>query len=324
MNFSKINKILFNLIIICFVSIIFIKYIAESSTTVLAIEINNLKSQNIKNNENVSQDKENIDNNLSETTGNNVSKNDTQTQQKQDTNNTSSKNNSQSATNKNTSNVNTQSNTTSSSNNSNTNTNSSTKVKVDSTKFYYTKIPLEVKNRMMGKSYPSNLENVKITLDELRYVRVSYYDFNSVLHDDGELIVNVKVADDIIQIFYELYLLKYPFREISLIDKYGASDELSMQNNNTSSFNYRNTTDSNTLSKHALGLAIDINPLYNPYISNDTFYPANSSIYLDRTKDFSGKIDKNDDCYKIFTKYGWSWGGNWKYIKDYQHFEKKI
>lgn len=29
------------------------------------------------------------------------------------------------------------------------------------------------------------------------------------------------------------------------------------------------------------------------------------------------------ECVKIFAKYGWDWGGNWKTFKDLPHFEKK-
>lgn len=72
------------------------------------------------------------------------------------------------------------------------------------------------------------------------------------------------------------------------------------------------------------GTAIDINPLYNPYVSKNTVTPVSSKIYADRTTENSYKIDTNDELYKIFTKHGWSWGGNWKDKKDYQHFEKDI
>lgn len=72
------------------------------------------------------------------------------------------------------------------------------------------------------------------------------------------------------------------------------------------------------------GTAIDINPLYNPYVANGKVSPASSAVYANRSLDYKYKITKDDPLYKLFTKYGWSWGGNWSNKKDYQHFEKNI
>ena len=99
-----------------------------------------------------------------------------------------------------------------------------------------------------------------------------------------------------------------------------------MSDNNSSCFNYREITGGGKLSKHALGLAIDINPLYNPYVKElpDRLHyePKNSLPYIDRSKTFPYKIDTADLCYKLFKQYGYTWGGEWKTRKDYQHFEK--
>ena len=101
----------------------------------------------------------------------------------------------------------------------------------------------------------------------------------------------------------------------------------SCEANNTSCFNYRQVVGSSSLSKHALGLAIDINPLYNPYITYNgdgsaNVYPENAADYVDRSKEFPYKIDENDLCYKLFTEHGFTWGGHWNNVKDYQHFQK--
>ena len=99
-----------------------------------------------------------------------------------------------------------------------------------------------------------------------------------------------------------------------------------MRDNNTSCFCYRNVSGSKNLSKHARGLAIDINPLYNPYIryrkdGSQIIEPANAKPYADRSKPYRYKIEKGDLCYRLFIKYGFTWGGSWRTMKDYQHFE---
>ena len=125
-----------------------------------------------------------------------------------------------------------------------------------------------------------------------------------------------------------LYQASYPIERIRLIDEYGGDDTLSMEANNTSCFNYRVVDGTSSLSRHAYGLAVDINPLYNPYVTYPNgkrrVSPAASEIYADRSLDFPAKIDKNDLCYQLFTEHGFTWGGNWKTMKDYQHFQKAL
>ena len=141
-----------------------------------------------------------------------------------------------------------------------------------------------------------------------------------------ELICNEAIAQDLLEIFRELYKAKYKIERISLIDNYGADDTRSMEANNTSCFSFRFMTGSTTrISKHGMGLAIDINPLYNPYVKGNKIDPPSGARYAknrDKRKDIPMKIDRNDLCYKLFIKHGFKWGGAWKSSKDYQHFEK--
>jgi hypothetical protein len=132
-----------------------------------------------------------------------------------------------------------------------------------------------------------------------------------------------------VEIFYELYLNEYQIESIRLIEEYGGDDTLSMEHNNTSCFNYRAVEGTSSLSKHATGCAIDINPFYNPYIvfdktgnGSDYISPEGSEIYVDRSQNFPYKIDENDLCYKLFKEHGFTWGGDWNSCKDYQHFQK--
>ena len=107
---------------------------------------------------------------------------------------------------------------------------------------------------------------------------------------------------------------------------YDADDEAQMRDNNSSCFCYRAIAGGTKLSKHALGLAIDINSLYNPYYKDRAdgtrlIQPATAAQYCDRTKTFPYKIDHNDLCYRLFTQAGFEWGGDWTSCKDFQHFE---
>lgn len=189
--------------------------------------------------------------------------------------------------------------------------------------FYSSDISDVIKNRIWNISYK---ENDFISLNELKYIRILHFGFDEKTHI-GELIVHESIANDILEIMYELYQNQYPIEKMILIDEYNGDDETSMQDNNTSAFNYRTIANSNTLSKHGLGLAIDINPKYNPYVvpkSNGEIYisPKNGVEYADRSKDFPYKMDRDDLCVKLFLQHGFSWGGAWNTPKDYQHFEK--
>lgn len=175
-------------------------------------------------------------------------------------------------------------------------------------------------------SYPKDDSDAAIRYADLRYVHILYVDFDGN-EREGELIVNKKVVKDILEIFHALYGAEYPLTSVRLVDDYGesADDNLSMAANNTSAFNYRVVAGSKTLSMHSYGLAVDINPLLNPYVKSDgSFSPVNAADYVDRTREFPGKIDHDDLCYKLFAERGWSWGGDWKNSKDYQHFSKKV
>ncbi len=188
--------------------------------------------------------------------------------------------------------------------------------------FYYESLSDSIKKRITGLSYK---EDCTIPYEDLRYVRVLYTNFNGGT-STGEIICNQAIAQDLVEIFYELYQAEYQIESIRLIDEYNADDLLSMEDNNTSCFNYRTVEGTTKLSKHAQGLAIDINPFFNPYITyengREKVSPADSEAYADRSKPFAYKIDENDLCYKLFTEHGFAWGGHWNSCKDYQHFQK--
>lgn len=194
--------------------------------------------------------------------------------------------------------------------------------------FYYEPLTESVKERITGISYPES--GCTVPYEDLNYVGLKYIDFNGQ-EQTGELICNKAVAKDMVEIFHELYRNDYRLESVRLIDEYNGDDTASMAENNTSCFNYRVVDGTTSLSKHAYGLAIDVNPYYNPYVvfhrnadGSDYISPPGSEIYADRSQNFAYKIDENDLCYRLFTEHGFTWGGNWNSTKDYQHFQKVI
>lgn len=132
----------------------------------------------------------------------------------------------------------------------------------------------------------------------------------------GVLIVHKNVSETVRKIFREMADSGFVIEKIEPMSKYDWSDEKSMNANNTSAFNYRLVSGTRSISKHANGLAIDINPLWNPFVSGKHVSPK-GAVY---DKKRPGTIHKGSPVYKIFKKHGWKWGGEWIPYQDYQHF----
>ena len=179
-----------------------------------------------------------------------------------------------------------------------------------------------IKKRMIkGNSWR---ENCPVPLKNLRYVRVVYHNFNE---EDrlGELIVHKSIATDIVWIMEELYNIGYPIRQMRLVSDFNGDDWSSIEADNSSAFNCRKAINSKKWSKHAFGKAIDINPIENPYISRNGHISHKASLkYRQRVPSHRAVLLKSSKATKIFKRYGFSWGGEWKYTKDYQHFYKNI
>ncbi len=192
----------------------------------------------------------------------------------------------------------------------------------DST-FLATAIPDSVWTRMRGKTYH---QNAYIQRSDLRYLRLHYVDFEGE-ERVGEMVCNRAIAADLLDIFRQLYEARYPIERIQLPDDFDADDERQMRANNTSCFCFRVIKGSTKLSAHAQGLAVDLNPLYNPCVKtrrDGTLFiqPSTAAPYVDRSRRFAHKIDRQDLAYRLFIQHGFSWGGAWRSSKDYQHFEK--
>lgn len=187
--------------------------------------------------------------------------------------------------------------------------------------FYSEPITDDIFARIAGRSYK---EGCPVALEDLRYLHILHKNLEGESLE-GEMICNEVIAEKLLDIFEKLYDVGYPIERMVLVDEYDADDELSMADNNTSCFNFRPISGTTRISLHGYGLAVDINPLYNPCVTNRNgkmyIEPAAGAPYTDRTKEFNYKIDENDLCYKLFTGAGFEWGGSWSRVKDYQHFQ---
>lgn len=179
-------------------------------------------------------------------------------------------------------------------------------------------IPDEVWQRMQGKSYK---ENPYIGRNDLCHICALHWDYDEQMHV-GEMICNVRIADTVVSILRQLFDARYPIQRMLLPDVYDADDEAQMRDNNSSCFCYRAIAGSTKLSKHARGLAIDINPLYNPYVKGQSVRPEGGRPYANRSRAYPYKITRGDLLWRLFTERGFTWGGAWRSLKDWQHFEK--
>lgn len=157
---------------------------------------------------------------------------------------------------------------------------------------------------------------------DLRELRLPYRDFNGQART-GLLIVHKDVATEVAAIFQQLFQHGFRIARMEPVDTFDASDDRSMEANNTSAFNCRDVTGQpGKFSNHSWGRAIDINPLTNPYVKGDKVLPPQGRQFLDRTHAYPGAILADSFTVKLFGQHGWTWGGSWTDRQDYQHFEK--
>jgi hypothetical protein len=156
---------------------------------------------------------------------------------------------------------------------------------------------------------------------QLRAVRLSYWGFDGRAHV-GKLVVNRRVTRDVVTVFRHLHAARFPIRRMVPVAAYRGSDDASMAADNTSGFNCRAAVGSTTgaWSVHAYGLAIDVNPVENPYLLGGRVLPPAGRRYLDRTRRRRGMAVERGVLVTAFAEVGWKWGGRWTGSPDYQHF----
>jgi D-alanyl-D-alanine carboxypeptidase-like protein len=157
----------------------------------------------------------------------------------------------------------------------------------------------------------------------LRRVRLSYWGFDGRAHA-GTLIVQVTAVGDVVRVFRRLYAARFPVRRLRPIDAYRGNDERSLAADNTAGFNCRFVIGPGPRrwSAHAYGLAIDVNPVENPYLEGGRVHPRAGRAYLNRARVRRGMAVPGGLLVRTFAAVGWQWGGRWSGSPDYQHFSK--
>jgi hypothetical protein len=155
----------------------------------------------------------------------------------------------------------------------------------------------------------------------LRRVRLTYWGFDAQAHT-GTVVVNASAVRDIVVVFRRLYGARFPIRRMRSIDAYGGSDERSLAADNTAAFNCRYAVGPGPRrwSTHAYGLAIDVNPVENPYLEGRRVHPRAGRAYLKRSNVRPGMAVRGGVLVGAFAAVGWQWGGRWQGTPDYQHF----
>ncbi|HVL90201.1 MAG TPA: M15 family metallopeptidase [Actinomycetota bacterium] len=158
-----------------------------------------------------------------------------------------------------------------------------------------------------------------VPLHDLRVLRMDHWTFEGTVAR-GEMIVHEDQAEAVLGAFAEIFEARFPIANMVIANGYIGNDPARAQQNATSAFNCRPAVGSSTLSQHAYGLAVDINPVQNPRVTSAGVTPPDGKAYVDRTQDRPGMIKPGDAVVRAFEKIGWFWGGNYSKVKDYHHF----
>ncbi len=205
-----------------------------------------------------------------------------------------------------------------------------------STQGVFKKIPID--QALIADMKKKNIwnDNCPVSLDRLNLLSVSYYDFDNKVHHDGKIMVMDAASENTLKIFEALFEHNFPIAKIKLINDYDGNDEAAMADNNTSAFNCRKIVGQEQLSIHSYGLAIDINPVQNPYIlqfyddkkKGIEIYPLQGMLYLNRINLRAGMVENPvsghnyNNIVELFKTNGFKiWGGQWNTPIDWHHFQ---
>jgi D-alanyl-D-alanine carboxypeptidase len=188
-------------------------------------------------------------------------------------------------------------------------------------------IPDEIWSDMQGKSWHPNLGCP--TRERLALLTVTFLDFEG-RPALGQLIAAKEVTSELSRILSQIFENgAFRIQRMERVDKYNGNDNASMAANNTSAFNCRVVAGTTILSAHASGIAIDINPVPNPWVKGNNTQPLEGRPFdTERKRQAAnqqgqpGIILSGGAAVTAFKQNGWKWGGDWNNQKDYQHFSK--
>ena len=171
-----------------------------------------------------------------------------------------------------------------------------------------------------GRMGETHQPECPVALEDLRYVQVSFHGFDDAAHT-GELVVAASEAEGVVSVFRALFRADFPIEEMRLITTADLEAPATGDGNNTAAYICRPSRgQTSLLSAHAFGLALDLNPFMNPYLKADVVLPERASSYLDRSRVRPGMVEAGGLAVREFARIGWSWGGDFVSLKDYQHF----
>ncbi len=164
-----------------------------------------------------------------------------------------------------------------------------------------------------------------VPLGDLRLLTLRYWGFDGRVHE-GPMVINASVADDVVSAFRQIFRAHFPIKKIRLARRYRPGhDDPTDRSDFSAGFNCRPAVTArgplSNWSQHAYGLAIDINPIQNPYVTSDGFIRNyHARRYRDRSQRLRGMIHPGDAVVRAFESIGWHWAGDWSTDKDYMHF----
>ena len=170
----------------------------------------------------------------------------------------------------------------------------------------------------MGQTWS---EACPVGLADLRYLTVSFRGFDDNAHT-GELVVHASVADDVVEVFRQLFAADFPIEEMRLPTTADLDAPPTGDGNNTAAYVCRAARGQTSWSQHAYGRAVDINPFHNPLVKRDLVIPELASAYKDRAAVRPGMHLPGSVAVRAFASVGWEWGGSWRSSKDWMHFSE--
>jgi hypothetical protein len=179
-------------------------------------------------------------------------------------------------------------------------------------------IPAHERRRMRGVTWRSGCP---VGLDRLRAVELTHHDFDGRVRT-GRLIVHARAVDDLGQVFLTMFRTGFPLASVQPAHVFDGDDDAIMAANVSTAFNCRPVTGGSRWSEHSYGTAIDLNPIQNPYKRGSDVKPPAGSRYLDRSNVRPGMLVEGDAIVTRFDRLGWEWGGRWRTLVDYMHFER--